>query len=397
MYIAPTESANIVILTIQNPHPKGSWNGVHTHTRILYNGIINAGIRCTVINPFSGSKKWLPVFAVRPLLLRYVNKNWSTYWHLHWHFLAIQENLQRYLVQHPTTVVLAQDILSALAALNVRESLGASFKVVLSCHFNYSEAKEWRDKGELNNDAMYQRMLELEVKVLQTVDQVIYNSNWLRQMVEEDRGIRVQSSTVIWCGISDIVPKPVLTRKDFGLTRDDLVFINVGTIEPRKNQIGLIDLFAKVSSKYPQSRLLLVGDGPTRDEIQQKVNQNLLQDKIKLLGFRSDVSDLYKIVDIYIHYATLESFGQVFLEASRAEIPSIAVLGGGITEVSNQLESIIAIPSDNISVSLEAIEPIITNRTLRTELGKRGHCNFQRYFTSHRMIEEYLRTLLGPF
>lgn len=395
MYIAPTDSPNMVIATLSNPDPKGGWTGVHTHTRILYDGVINAGIRCTEINPFSGSKKWLPVFAVRPLLLRYVNKDWSTYWYRHWHLLAIHENLQRYLVQHPTTVVLAQGILSALAALNVRESLGASFKIVLWCHFNYSEAKEWRDKGELTNDAMYQRILELEAKVLQTVDHVIYNSNWSRQMIEEDRGIRVQSSTVIWHAISDIVPKTVLTRKDFGLTTDDLVFINVGTMEPRKNQIGLIDLFAKVSSKYPQSRLLLVGDGPTRDEIQQKVNQNLLQDKIKLLGFRSDVSDLLQIVDIYIHYAKLESFGLVFLEASRAEIPSIAVMGGGITEVSNQLESVIAIPIDNISASLEAIEPIITNRTLRTELGKRGHCNFKKYFTCHRMIEEYLKTVLG--
>jgi glycosyltransferase involved in cell wall biosynthesis len=389
------QNTNIVIATYANPN--GSCCGVRVHTHVLYDLIINAGIGCTEINPFSGSKKWLPIFAVRPLILRHVNKDWSTCWYRYWHFLAIRENLQRYLKQHSTNIVIAEDMLSALAALDARANLKANFKVILCCHFVYSEASEWRIKGELSNESMYHRFMESEVKVFQAVDKVVYVSNWARQMIEKDRGIQPQSSTVIWNGISDVVPTTTLKRKDFGLTADDLIFISIGAFDPNKNQVGLIDLFAQIRSKYPQCKLLLVGhdfgNGSYRHKVQQKITQNDLHNHVKLLGLRSDVPDLLQIADIHIHCARLESFGIVFLEAARAKIPSIAVLGSGITEVSDQLKSIIAIPGDNMDAALNVIEPIITNPILRTELGNRGYRNFQKYFTREIMREQYLHIL----
>ena len=206
--------------------------------------------------------------------------------------------------------------------------------------------------------------------MLRRVDQTICVSHWSRQMVEMNRGIQPRDSTVIWNGIAAVAPLPALTRAELWLEPDDLVLINVGRIEQNKNQLGLIDLFAAISAKFPRARLLLVGDGPQRGEVQRKVDRLGLGGQVRLLGFRGDVPALLPVADIYIHYATLESFGLVLLEAARAGIPSAAIPVGGIPEIQAQLKSNITLQADDIAGSLQVLEPLLSDPALRAEYGK---------------------------
>src|SRR2546422_1271603 len=140
-----------------------------------------AGVACDIVSAFSGSKKWLPVFAIRPLLLHRMNKSWSTLWHRRWHMAALRENLLRYAAAQPPDAVIAQCPVSARAALDVRAAMRASFPIAMVCHFNHSEAGEYRDKGELCGRRRYDAMLAFEGRVLQEVDRVIYVSHWAQR------------------------------------------------------------------------------------------------------------------------------------------------------------------------------------------------------------------------
>ena len=82
--------------------------------------------------------------------------------------------------------VVAQCPVSARAAMEARRRLGQNFSVAMVCHFNYSEATEYREKGELSSERFFQRMLAMEKKVLESVDRVIYVSNWARDIVERE-------------------------------------------------------------------------------------------------------------------------------------------------------------------------------------------------------------------
>src|SRR5439155_11719618 len=126
---------------------------------------------------------------------------------------------------------------------------------------------------------------------------------------------------------------PPLRREDLGLGLNDLVLINVGTLEPRKNQIGLLDLFATLAAEHRDMRLLLVGDGPQRAELERKIKAMRFDDRVKLLGHRRDVSSLLKLSDLYVHYARVENCPFVLLEAARAGISSAAIAVGGIHEL----------------------------------------------------------------
>lgn len=385
----PAQRGEILLVTVERR--EGS-TGVNTHARALREGFVGAGFGCTVVNPFGGSRLWLPVFAARRGL-DLLNKTWGTLWYRRWHYAALYRNLLRHLsIGHPAAVI-AQCPLSAQAALEARRITHSSFPIAMVCHFNYSEATEYRDKGALSSQAAYEAILELERQVLTRVDRVIYVSSWAQRTVEQDRDIHPKHGQVIWNGIvADPGPRS-LARSELGLSHDDLVLINVGTLEPRKNQVGLIELFEKIAVDCPAARLVLVGDGPDRARIARAVADKGLTDRVHLLGTRRDVPALLQLADVYIHYSKLENCPVAILEAARAGLPSAAIPAGGIPELANQLGSIVALDPDDLSNSLAALRPLLNDPAERAELGRRGSDRFQRHFTREAMAGAYLRAL----
>jgi len=82
--------------------------------------------------------------------------------------------------------------------MHARRQLGENFTIAMVCHFNYSEATEYRDKGELASQRYFDSVLAMEKQVLESVDRVIYVSNWARDVVEKERDIHPRASSVIW-------------------------------------------------------------------------------------------------------------------------------------------------------------------------------------------------------
>ncbi|MEO6436515.1 MAG: glycosyltransferase family 4 protein [Tepidisphaeraceae bacterium] len=377
----------IVIATINREEGD---TGVHTHTRMLAGGLREAGVACEVVSAFSGGRKWQPVFAVRPLLLHWINKTWSTLWHRRWHGAALRESLRRYVATHRPDVVIAQCPVSARAALDVRGEMRGEFSVVLVCHFNGSEASEYRDKGELAGERHYGAMLAFEDRMLEEVDRVIYVSGWARQSVEGARGVRTKSSAVIWNGLTEPAGGATLTREEIGLANDDLALVNVGSLEPRKNQLELIDLFAQLQAEFPSARLVLVGDGPARGEIESKIAGMKLENVVRVLGHRRDVPGILMLADLYVHYAALENCPLALLEAARAGLAFAAVSAGGVPELQAALDCRIDLSPHDLGKSLENLRPLVQNERLRRDLGDRVRQKFRDRFTARAMTRGYL-------
>ena len=373
-------------------HPEGK-SGVQTHTRLLQRGITAAGVSCSLVTPFSGGKHWLPVFAARPLLLEYVNQEWSTRWHRHWHFAALRQNLRHQLSRRPVDVVIAQCAPSAIAALQVREQLGADFRVALVCHFTVSEAEELFEKGTLRDPVARARIEADEKYAIEAVDLVVHDSEWQRRSIELTRGLRPRASMVIWHGIPANVRGGAITRADLGYAPDDVVLVNVGSLEPRKNQLGLIDAFEEIQARFPRAKLLLIGgDGPHRRAIERRVTSGGLERSVKVLVNWPDVPSALQTADIYVHFATIESFGLVLLEAARAGLPVAAVPAGGAAEVLATLDGV-ALDGNDTEQCWRALQPLLEDAAARKEMGRRARRNFEEHFTLERMIDGYLHAI----
>ena len=368
--------------------------GVHTHTRMLASGLVAAGVRCDVVSAFDAGAVWLPVFAVRPLLLKRINSTASTLWHRRWHMSALRAALLRHVRTQSSDVIVAQCPVSARAALDVRDETGGKFPVVLVCHFNHSEAAEYREKGELSGEDRYRDMLAFEDRVLEEVDRVIYVSSWARGNVEETRGLRTKSSAVVWNGVDEAIA-PAMTRAELGLGDDELVLINVGSLEPRKNQLGLLDLFATIHSQYPASRLVLIGDGPARGDVEQKIAEMNLQSAVTLLGHRRDVPSLLPLADLYIHYAALENCPLALIEAARAGLAFAAVPAGGVPELQRALDCEYELQPHDLRASMDNLRPLLDNADVRKSAGAQAQQKFKATFTRDAMTQAYIDALAG--
>jgi glycosyltransferase involved in cell wall biosynthesis len=384
---AHARGASILIASLNRPR---GITGVHTHTSALCDGLQQFGYSAQHVNPFSGSQAWLAFFAARPLLDR-INKTAATLWYRHWHAAALRTNLSKACAASPD-VILAQCPVSACVALDVRAKRNLRTVVALVAHFNHSEAEEYRQLGSLS-DSAYQRMLEFENRVLREVDQVIYVSDFARQVVESERKVQIRRSTVIHNGIPDVSKTANITRADLGLSPDDLVLINVGTLEPRKNQLNLLNLFDEIRKHHANAKLLLVGDGSHRAQLESSIRTRDLTDSVKLLGSRSDVHDLLSLADLYIHYAKLENCPVVLLEAARAGVPFAAIPSGGIPELQSSLNVNIALDPANIHNSFTTLHPLLGNPQLRGELGSRARAAFESHFTTAAMTRAYLEAM----
>src|SRR5439155_7865836 len=172
-----------------------------------------------------------------------------------------------------------------------------------------------------------------------------------------------------------------LNRRDIGIGDHDLTLINVGSLEPRKNQIELLDLFQLMRLEQPKAKLILVGDGPQRGAIEQKIRAHNLAGSVITLGHRRDVPALLKLADIYVHYSKLENCPVILLEAARAGLPIAAIPNGGVGEIGQQISGLVRLHESDPSQSLLALRPLLTDPALRQSLGFQSRRAFEATFT----------------
>ena len=89
--------------------------------------------------------------------------------------------------------------------------------------------------------------------------------------------------------------------------------ISVGTFKPVKNQVLLIDALALLDD--PEARLMLVGDGELRRDLERHAKGRGVADRVKFPGFQTDLSAFYASADVFALASWREGFGNVIVEA----------------------------------------------------------------------------------
>ena len=122
-------------------------------------------------------------------------------------------------------------------------------------------------------------------------------------------------------------PGRQVVRQAMGWGPDDVVISYVSRIAPEKNVSYLAEALAIVAAKRPDARILLVGDGPAREDLQRRLGAIA-----QFAGYRmgQDLADHYAAGDIFAFSSLTETFGNVVLEAMASGMPVVAVRAGGV-------------------------------------------------------------------
>lgn len=121
-------------------------------------------------------------------------------------------------------------------------------------------------------------------------------------------------------------------RTELKIDKDTIVLGHIGRFVEQKNHKFLINIFNEVHKKNINTKLILVGQGPLKKEIEQQIKQLNIEDYVLMLGQRADVNEIYQAFDIFLFPSLYEGLGMVAIEAQAAgnlcivstEIPKVA-------------------------------------------------------------------------
>jgi glycosyltransferase involved in cell wall biosynthesis len=172
----------------------------------------------------------------------------------------------------------------------------------------------------------------------------------------------------------------------------------IGRLSEQKAQYYLVDAISHLAGKYPQIRLILVGDGELRSQLARQVCDKRLLSHVLLLGERDDIADLLNIFDVYAMSSQWEGVGRALTEAMYCGLPIVATPVNGVKELIQHEVTGLLTPTRDSHGLATSIERLVADRNLARHLGSNAHQVAAELMGGERMIkaiEEVYRNLAG--
>jgi glycosyltransferase involved in cell wall biosynthesis len=162
----------------------------------------------------------------------------------------------------------------------------------------------------------------------------------------------------------------------------------IGRLSEQKAQSDLVEAIALVKPKYPEIKLLLVGDGELRSQLEQQIKRLQLSKNVSLLGERDDIADLLSVFDVYAMSSRWEGVGRALTEAMYAGLPVVATAVNGVTELVTDEETGILVPPASSPHLAAAIDRLVCDRRLAKLLGAEARRRVADLMDADRMVFE---------
>ncbi len=146
---------------------------------------------------------------------------------------------------------------------------------------------------------------------------------------------------------------------EFGFKQQHHVIGVVAQLIPRKGHRYLLDVLPELIKTYPNIRVLFLGQGPSKEQLQQRVNEKGLSDIVQLAGFRDDLAQILPNLDLLVHPAEMEGLGVSLLQAAVAGVPIIATAAGGMPEIVRHGMTGLLVPPKNTALLKQAIDTML--------------------------------------
>ncbi|KAI0517408.1 glycosyltransferase family 4 protein [Xylaria bambusicola] len=151
---------------------------------------------------------------------------------------------------------------------------------------------------------------------------------------------------------------------------DTITIVVVSRLFYNKGTDLLTAAIPRVLENHPNTRFIIAGSGPKAIDLQQMIEQNVLQDKVEMLGSvrHENVRDIMVRGHIYLHPSLTEAFGTVIVEAASCGLYVVCTAVGGIPEVLPSHMTVFAKPEENdlVAATGRAIAALRANK-IRTE------------------------------
>src|SRR3984885_10037510 len=177
------------------------------------------------------------------------------------------------------------------------------------------------------------------------------------------------------------------TRNSLGI-RGEPTIMTLVRLDEQKGHRHLIDALAKVAAHRPDVVTILVGEGPLENPLRALCAARGLTDRIRFLGYRRDVPELFEVADMVVLPSLYEGLPLVAIEALAAGRPMVATEVDGTPEVVLHEKTGLLVPPANPLALAGAIERLLDDPALAARLASEGRKFVHENFAVRRQIEQ---------
>jgi len=174
-------------------------------------------------------------------------------------------------------------------------------------------------------------------------------------------------------------------RQQWCIPADALVLGSIGRLHPTKGQTYLIRAVGQLRLKFPNVHLLLIGDGPLRQDLELDLLRTMIP--YTLTGYLPQAYEALPAMDIFVLPSISEGMGLVLLEAMQAGVPIVASAVGGIPEVIRGGQDGLLVPAGDVTGFTKACATILENPKLAKALVHSGQERWP-MFSIESMVRE---------
>jgi glycosyltransferase involved in cell wall biosynthesis len=185
-------------------------------------------------------------------------------------------------------------------------------------------------------------------------------------------------------------------RRSLGLDSRHFVIGMIARLAPLKGHADLLAAFSPLLADYPDARLLLVGDGPLRNQITALAYKAGLAEKVIFTGLLPpmEVPRYVGIMDCLAHLSSREALSRALPQALAAGKPVVAYDFDGADEICLQGETGFLVKTGDVPAATKALLDLARNADLRKRLGEKGRQFVQKNFRVEKMVDDLYQLYL---
>lgn len=148
--------------------------------------------------------------------------------------------------------------------------------------------------------------------------------------------------------------------------------VNVGRLDPQKNQMMLINAFSEIIKDYPDYSLIIWGEGRERMNLEKRIDNLQLSSKISLPGSTNNIFDKIKRSALFVMTSDYEGMPNALMEAMALGLPCISTdcPCGGPSELIHNGEDGVLIPVGDKDALINAIKKVLSDKEFANRIGK---------------------------
>ena len=238
-----------------------------------------------------------------------------------------------------------------------------------------------------------------------SITTIVYNSQATANFWNTTNVLKSKNVT-IYNGLQ--TPTKILTSKEIEnikknllkVNPDDILIALVGRISRWKGHFFLLDAFAKINYKYPNVRLVFVGETPPNQEfflhnLERKISELNLENDVQIIPFQQEIQTVWQSIDIaVVPSIEPEPFGMVAIEAMFAHKPVIGSNHGGLKEIIKDNETGFLEEPNNPDALAQALQKLIDNPETRIAFGEKGYQRATQLFSIENYVSSFENLLL---